>query len=390
MSKLKYILSLSGKFHHFQVGQILYQRNQLVKIITGWPSIKLKNEKIPKEFIISDGIFNILKYPFSSFPLMNPYLQLMSIYNKKNIDRIVCKFLEKNNEADVLLGLAGVALRSGRKILNNNKIFVCERSSSHIVYQDNLLADEYKINNRKFYRAHNWIIENELKEYEMADMILTPSNFVKNSFDKKNINKVKVVNFGVNTKNFFRDENIKKNQKFFDILFVGAISLRKGLHYLLEAFQKFKHPNKRLHIVGNHTLDKDFFEKKINKDSIVYHGHVNHYKLNNLYNNSHVFVLPSIEEGFATVILQAAAAGCPVIVSENTGAAEFVKNNKIGFVVPIRDANAIANKLENLSENKDLLVEFSDKAAKTMQKNTWSDYVDQVENLILEIKKQKQ
>ena len=36
---------------------------------------------------------------------------------------------------------------SGRKILNNNKIFVCERSSSHIVFQDNLLADEYKINN---------------------------------------------------------------------------------------------------------------------------------------------------------------------------------------------------------------------------------------------------
>ncbi len=387
MNKLKYILSLSGKFHYFQTGQILHQRNQLIKIITGWPLIKLRKEKIPNNLILSSGIFNILKSPFSSIPQMNSYLQLMSIYNKKNIDRIVCNFLEKNNEADVLLGLAGVALNSARKILNKNKIFVCERSSSHIVYQDNLLAEEYQIYNRKFFRAHNWIIENELKEYEMADMILVPSNFVKNSFNKKDWNKIKVLNFGVNTQNFFRNKNIKKSQKYFDILFIGAISLRKGLQYLIEAFHKLKHPNKRLHIVGYHTLDKGFFENKIKNDKIIFYGYVNHYKLNELINKSHVFVLPSIEEGFATVILQATAAGCPVIVSENTGASEFVKNNTVGYSVPIRNSEAITNKLEILAGSKILLNELSQKAEKTMQDNTWSHYVDQLDELILKLKK---
>ena len=62
------------------------------------------------------------------------------------------------NEADVLLGLSGVSLNSGRKILDKKKIFICERASSHIVYQDNLLADEYKIHNRKYiYKFYKFI-----------------------------------------------------------------------------------------------------------------------------------------------------------------------------------------------------------------------------------------
>ena len=219
----------------------------------------------------------------------------------------------------------------------------------------------------------------------MADMILVPSNFVKNSFDRKTSNKVKVINFGVNTDNFFRDKNIKKSKKYFDILFVGGISLRKGLHYLIDAFNKFKNPNKRLHIVGDHTLDKDFFINKFKNDKIYYHNHVNHLKLNDIYNKCHVFVLPSIEEGFATVILQAIAAGCPVIVSKNTGASEFVENNKVGYTVPIRDVNSILDKLEILSENKKLLDEFSYNATKNIQNNTWTNYIDQLDKLILQL-----
>ena len=116
---------------------------------------------------------------------------------------------------------------------------------------------------------------------------------------------------------------------------------------------------------------------------------MNHFKLNDLYNKAHVFILPSIEEGFATVILQAVAAGCPVIVSENTGAAEFVKNNKLGYTVPIRDSDSITDKLEALADNKYLLNEFSNNGIKCMIKNTWSDYIDQLDNLILECKKKK-
>ena len=101
---------------------------------------------------------------------------------------------------------------------------------------------------------------------------------------------------------------------------------------MIEAFNKLKHPYKRLHIVGADTVDKPFFEKKIRAENIIIYGHVSHLKLNNIINKCHVFVLPSIQEGLAMVTLQALSGGCPVIVSENTGAKELVKKNKCGML----------------------------------------------------------
>ena len=73
--------------------------------------------------------------------------------------------------------------------------------------------------------------------------------------------KIKVLEFGVNTKNFFRDKKIKKSTDYFDILYLAQKSVRKGFHYVLDAFGKFKHPKKRLHIIGTDTIDKKFFKK---------------------------------------------------------------------------------------------------------------------------------
>ena len=73
--------------------------------------------------------------------------------------------------------------------------------------------------------------------------------------------------------------------------------MQKGLHYLIEAFNNLKYPNKRLHIIGSDTLDKHFFDKKLKKDNIIVYGHIPQLKLNNLINKCHVLVLPSIQDG---------------------------------------------------------------------------------------------
>ena len=112
------------------------------------------------------------------------------------------------------------------------------------------------------------------------------------------------------------------------------MSIRKGVHYLIKAFKKFKHPKKRLHIVGSHSLrDKKFFSNQLKDDNILVYGHIHNLKLKEIINKSDVFVLPSLEDGFALVVLQALACGCPVIVSENTGSADIVITNKCGFAV---------------------------------------------------------
>ena len=392
MGKLKYILSNAGKFHHFKTGKALYERNQLAKIICGYPWFKLKKENIPKKFVESYGYFRILTELFRilSKPVITPsYFQkiedFINILNAKKVDEITCNYID-NHEADVLLSLSSVGLNAGKKMVKNNKIYVCERSSAHIVYQNNLLIDEYKEHAKKEFKMHSWYIERDLKEYENADIILVPSTFVKNTFDKFNINKVKVLEFGADVKNFFPNTNIKKSQKYFDILFIGAKSLRKGLHYLIDAFHKFEHPNKRLHVVGSDTNDKEFFKNKLKHENIIVYGHINHLKLNDIINKCHVFVMASIEDGYGLVVLQAAAAGCPIIVSENAGASDFVTKNKCGFVVPARNTNTIADKLQLFADDKNLLNELSHNAINSTKAYTWSDYVDKLDDIILKFK----
>ena len=95
-----------------------------------------------------------------------------------------------------------------------------------------------------------------------------------------------------------------------------------------------------------------------------------------------VFILPSLEEGLATVVLQAISSGCPVIVSENTGALEIVKNNKCGFVIPIRNSNIIAEKLSELAEDEILRKKFSINAIKFSKNYTWEKYVENLDQLV--------
>ena len=385
MKQLNYLISTYGRFHNFEVAKVLYKRNQLVKIISGYPWFKLKRENIPRNLVQCFGLFLIANTKL--FKSKNIY-NYLAVLNAKNVDRMAYKYVD---QADVLIALSGTGLKSGKKMIADNKIYLCERSSSHILFQQEILAEEYKTLNQSPFIINKWHISRELQEYNESDIILVPSLFVKKSFENyfPNSNKVQVLNFGMDLQNFFPINTIKKDEKFFDILFIGQQSIRKGLHYLIDAFHQFKHPYKRLHIVGAHTQDKNFFSNKIKHDQIIVHGVVNQLKLNDIINRSHVFILPSLEEGMAIVTLQAIASGCPVIVSENTGAAELVNENKCGFVVPIRNSKAIADKLTLLMDNKNLLNEFSHNAHKIATKNTWDHYVNKLDQLIVSFKENK-
>ena len=85
------------------------------------------------------------------------------------------------------------------------------------------------------------------------------------------------------------------------------MSIRKGLHYLIEGFKKFKHPNKRLNIIGSETRDKYFFRdliKKNNNNDIFVHGVKSQKEINIFLNDSNAFYY-RLDKGLATVSLQA-------------------------------------------------------------------------------------
>jgi starch synthase len=384
MKKRKYLLNSAGKFHHFELGKVLLKKNQLSKIISGYPWFKLKKEGIPKRFVEANGLMRVLREPLIKLKSFKQIDHFLNIYAQKKIDKITSKIIDKDDEIDVLIAQSKCGLESGKNIKSKGKLYVCDRLSTHIDFQNNILQEEYKELNLEYTPIKSWYLDRERKEYEAADMILVPSNFNKSTFGDNLKDKVKVLEFGVNNKNFFRNENIKKSNTHFDILFLASKSVRKGLHYLIEAFKKFKHPNKRLHVIGSNTSDSRFYEKKLQQENIIIYGHVDHLKLNDLINTCHTYVLPSIEEGFAYTILQVAAAGCPVIVTENTGAGDFVRRSNCGFVVPIRNINSIVDKLTLLADNRILLNELSFNAQNYSKENNWETYFKKLESIINE------
>jgi glycosyltransferase involved in cell wall biosynthesis len=98
-------------------------------------------------------------------------------------------------------------------------------------------------------------------------------------------------------------------------------------------------------------------------------------ELKGLMSRSHVMVLPSIEEGLAMVQAQTMACACPVIASCNTGADDLFTDGQEGFVVPIRDIDSLAARMQQLADQPDLRSTMGQRALQRVQSlGGWHDY----------------
>jgi len=87
-----------------------------------------------------------------------------------------------------------------------------------------------------------------------------------------------------------------------------------------------------------------------------------------------VMVLPSIAEGFGLAILEAMACGVPVICTHNTGGADFITHGRDGFVVPIRDVEAMTQIIEQGLRAPALFYEIGQMGRKLVERMTWAHY----------------
>jgi glycosyltransferase involved in cell wall biosynthesis len=146
---------------------------------------------------------------------------------------------------------------------------------------------------------------------------------------------------------------------------------------LLQAFQELKLPAAEVWIVGasNDFEYIRYLKKNFTSVSIKYKGSFSQSQLVHVYNECTVFVLPSIADGFGMVVTQAQACGLPVITTENVGAADIIKEGVNGFVIPIRDVEALKNRIKLLYDDRKFLIKMSD-AALTYSKNDfgWDKY----------------
>lgn len=386
---MKVVLTTSGKFHTFDLARQMHKRDALAAIYTGYPAFQLKNEQLPAASIRSFPWLHTLYMARRKVGLTNKrFSRELAWWGHQALDAYAAATLPP---CDVFVGLSASGLATGRKAQSRGAAYVCDRGSSHIRYQDNILREEYRRNGAEFDGVDPRVIAKEEAEYAAADLITVPSNFVKRSFVEMGVPEAKLrhVPYGVDLSRF--EPAGKPDPERFDVLFVGSISLRKGIAYLLEAIAGVHHPRLRLTFVGTMAPEaRRIIDRYESKFPISCLGHVPQSKLKEIMSASHVLVLPSIEEGLALVQAQALACGCPVIGTTNSGIEDLIDDDIEGYVVPIRCAEAITDRLQRLADDFGLRERMSAAALERVRGfGGWDTYGDRMYTVFSELAERK-
>lgn len=209
------------------------------------------------------------------------------------------------------------------------------------------------------------------EELALADLILAPSTFSKESLSlAPGLSATIHVNpYGAPP--ISAAARVPSDGKKLKVLFVGALGQAKGLSYVLEAAARLT-SHIELTLVGRRmspsipepaALARWQWFPSLPHDEVLRQMALHD-----------VLVLPSLHEGFALVLLEAMSQGMPVITSPNTGIGDILTDGREGFLVPIRSADAIVEKLEMLIRNRALLAEMSAAARRTAAQCSWEGY----------------
>jgi glycosyltransferase involved in cell wall biosynthesis len=205
----------------------------------------------------------------------------------------------------------------------------------------------------------------------IADHCIVASNFTKRTLIENGVpgQNVHVVPYGVDIG--VREVRSKRTDSF-RVAFVGQMVQRKGLEYLLKAWKKLRLPKAELVLAGRGRIDTKLLGAF--PSAFTYMKDLSDGELEELYDSSDLFCMPSLVEGFGLVYLEALARGVPVIATPNTGAADIVEDGREGFIVPIRDIDALAQKLEWAYANRPALAEMGAAARSLAEQYSWARF----------------
>ena len=325
-----------------------------------------------------DRLHLIRLHPFQIFSNLSSryYYPLKRMY----LDTVTARVI-RHEGCDIFHGWSTESLRSIDAAHAVGGIAFVERPSLHPRVAATLLEEEYerfgvrRARSLKGRWARFDAVARDLtvgvEEIERADRIVVQSSFAVETFRDQGVDmrKVIVAPRAVDTKRFVPGE-ANLDAGVFRVLFVGQACLRKGVPYLLRAWSALRLPRAELWFVGPTHDDVKPVLRQFDDPSVKYVSWSDDPV--RLYQSASVFVLPSLVEGSAKVTYEAMACGLPVVVTPNAGS--VARDGKEGYVVPIRDDEALQQKLLLLYQQPELRRQLGAAGRRLVQNYTWDHH----------------
>ena len=169
-----------------------------------------------------------------------------------------------------------------------------------------------------------------------------------------------------------------------NIIFVGRLEKRKGLRYLLEAYGRLKWdmPDLRLVVVGPGNPDKDSYHvlSSQNLQDVEFVGRVPYEDLPRYYASADIFCSPATGgESFGIVLLEAMAAGKPVVASDIEGYRGVMQHGQQGLLFQNKNVESLSTQLETLIRNPEQRRSMGERGRATAQRYRWQVVARRVE-----------
>lgn len=379
---LRVVTSCRGRFHIFDQARELARHQVLHQLITDYPKSWPQRFDIPTDRVHSMLLSGFINHGLGRILCYLPSAQRVQIgqWVHNRFSRQLAGLIPKDTQ--YFIGLSSFCLEALEVCRANGIPCAVDHGSLHQSEDFRLVTEEAQRWGLAMPSGESpdWIIKKENEEFHKADHVFVLSSVARDSMVRRGIpsGKIFVNPCGVDLAQFYPGE---KRDAVFRVIQVGGVTLRKGVLTLLDAFGKAKLPNAELWFVGG-GLETSGLQSSINKldaTNVTFHQPVPQAQLREYYNQSSVFVLASVADGFGMVVAQAMACGLPVIVTENVGAKDLVVDGINGFIVPVGKPEIIAERLRQMHEDPALCRKMGEAAKLTVENGyTWLDYGDRL------------
>jgi glycosyltransferase involved in cell wall biosynthesis len=293
-------------------------------------------------------------------------------------DRIVARALPKLSDTiDVVhtWPLAGLETLQAAKRLGIPTVVERPNAHTRFAYEATArecerLGVELPADQEHAYNARRLRLEEE--EYSLADYLLCPSEFVVRTFRDQGFGDEQLLRhkYGYDERLYHPASAERSPQSGLNALFVGVCAVRKGLHFALEAWLRSPASKTGTFRIAGEFLPQ--YEQKLSDmlahPSVQVLGHRD--DVPELMRNSDVLLLPSIEEGFGLVCVEAIGSGCVPLVSD--ACTELCVDGHNALVHAVGDVDALTSQISLLDQDRDLLAELREAGIADAPELTWA------------------